>query len=83
MNIRRRDPGEVEQMWDERCADLRLGNSPEELNRLGHIYRMGIVDVLDLIRDRLERLPPTERQAWLDGIYDECNNSLGAAFPAG
>ena len=74
---------EVKQMWDERCADLNLQNSPEEIKRIGHIYYMGCVDLLELIRKRLATIPPTQQQAWLDSIYDECNTTLGAAFPAG
>jgi hypothetical protein len=74
---------EVEQMWDERCADLHLQNSAEEIKQIGRIYYMGCADLLDLIRKRLATIPLAQQQAWLDSIYDECNNTLGAAFPAG
>ena len=75
-------PNEVKEMWDRRVAALNLQNPPEEIEQVGSIYYMGCSDLLDLIRERLARIPPTQQHVWLDGLYDECNNKLEAAFPA-
>ena len=69
-------------MWEQRRADLNLRNSPEEIKRISHIYYMGCADLLDLIRTRLPTIPQAQQSAWLDSVYDDCDNKLGAAFPA-
>lgn len=74
---------EIEQAWKVRRADLRLRYSPEEIEKIGLIYYMGCADLLALISARLTNIPPEQRTAWLDSISDECNDKIGAAFPAG
>jgi hypothetical protein len=74
---------EVKEMWDQRCADLNLRNSAEEIKQISNIYYMACVDLLDLIRKRLATIPAAQQQAWLDSIYHERDDRLGAAVPAG
>ena len=77
------EPTEVGQLWENRCADLNLKNPPEEFKQIGLPYFWAGADILGLIRSRLHTIPQAKQSAWLDAIYDECNNKLGAAFPAG